>query len=260
MNNGTKIFLKDLESRFNKLDEEWVNREYNQALQNLNLKIVVLDDDPTGVQTVHGVSVYTDWSEESISSGFAEENSLFFILTNSRSFSQEKTTQVHREIAELLVKVSQKTGRDFLVISRGDSTLRGHYPLETQVLRDTIEAESGVVIDGEIIIPFFKEGGRLTVEDTHYVLKGEALIPAAETEFAKDRTFGYSQSHLGNWIQEKTASKYKAGDVEYISLQTIREMDYEQIEKQLHRVTDFQKVVVNALEYSDLKLFMVALA
>ena len=29
-------------------------------------KLVVLDDDPTGVQTVHDVYVYTDWSMESI--------------------------------------------------------------------------------------------------------------------------------------------------------------------------------------------------
>ena len=31
-------------------------------LQNNKLKIIVLDDDPTGVQTVHGISVYTGWT------------------------------------------------------------------------------------------------------------------------------------------------------------------------------------------------------
>ena len=29
-------------------------------------KIVVLDDDPTGVQTVHDISVYTNWEKASI--------------------------------------------------------------------------------------------------------------------------------------------------------------------------------------------------
>lgn len=33
-------------------------------------KIIVLDDDPTRIQTVHGVCVYTNWSEESIRAGF----------------------------------------------------------------------------------------------------------------------------------------------------------------------------------------------
>ena len=92
-------------------------------------KIVVLDDDPTGVQTVSGVSVYTDWSLDSIREGFAEREELFFILTNSRSFTQDETVRVHREISSRLVQVSKETGLDFLVICRGDSTLRGHYPV-----------------------------------------------------------------------------------------------------------------------------------
>ena len=42
-------------------------------------KIIVLDDDPTGVQTVHDVSVYTDWSYDSIKKGFEEDGKLFYI-------------------------------------------------------------------------------------------------------------------------------------------------------------------------------------
>ena len=38
----------------------------NKCTENSRHKIVVLDDDPTGVQTVHGVHVYTDWSISSI--------------------------------------------------------------------------------------------------------------------------------------------------------------------------------------------------
>ena len=59
---------------------------------------MVLDDDPTGVQTVHDVSVYTDWSYESIKKGFEEDNKLFYILTNSRGFTVEQTTRAHVEI------------------------------------------------------------------------------------------------------------------------------------------------------------------
>ena len=75
-------------------------------------KIVVLDDDPTGVQTVHGISVYTDWSYESVKKGFEEENKLFYILTNSRGFTVEQTTRAHVEIGETVAKVSEETGLD----------------------------------------------------------------------------------------------------------------------------------------------------
>ena len=101
-------------------------------------KIVVLDDDPTGIQTVNGVSVYTDWSDDSIREGFKEKNNLFFLLTNSRAMTEEETIATHRLIGERIVKASEEMKIPFLLISRGDSTLRGHYPAETETLRRTI--------------------------------------------------------------------------------------------------------------------------
>lgn len=100
-------------------------------------------------------------------------------------------------------EVSLQEGIPYLLVSRGDSTLRGHYPLETETMKNTIEEISNTKFDGEILIPFFKEGGRLTIDNIHYVQYGEELVPASETEFAKDRTFGFSSSHLGEWIEEK---------------------------------------------------------
>ena len=94
---------------------------------------------------------------------------MFFILTNSRSFSVEETTKVHQDIAARVAKVARELGQDFMIISRGDSTLRGHYPLETQLLADGLTKNEGVVIDGEIICPFFPEGGRYTMDNIHYV-------------------------------------------------------------------------------------------
>lgn len=91
-------------------------------------KIIVLDDDPTGVQTVHDVSVYTDWSYDSIKKGFEEDGKLFYILTNSRGFTVEQTTRAHLEIGETAAKVSEETGIDYVIVSRGDSTLRGTLP------------------------------------------------------------------------------------------------------------------------------------
>ena len=182
----------------------------SQAMEGFHKKLVVLDDDPTGVQTVHDVSVYTDWEEESIRKGFEEKEAMFFILTNSRSFSVEETTKVHQDIAARVAKVARELGQDFMIISRGDSTLRGHYPLETQLLADGLTKNEGVVIDGEIICPFFPEGGRYTMDNIHYVKEQENLVPAGMTEFAKDKTFGYlaqdSAVNSDNTIYEELLS------------------------------------------------------
>ncbi len=240
------------------VDEREVDRELENLRVRLNKKIVVLDDDPTGVQTVHGVSVYTDWKEESIREGFQEPGSMFFILTNSRGMTVPQTTAAHREIARTLVRISVETGREFILISRSDSTLRGHYPLETETLRQEIEQAAGTCFDGEILIPFFLEGGRFTLGNIHYVKEGNQLTPAGLTEFAKDRSFGYNASHLGQWCEEKTKGMFRAEDMTYISLEDLRGRRIDAIVRQLGSVTGFRKVIVNAVDYADVKVFITA--
>ena len=229
---------------------------YQNALKKQNVKVVVLDDDPTGVQTVHGIHVYTHWDQDSIDDGFSEENPLFFILTNSRGLTAEKTKAVHRDIAERVMQSAQKSGKAFTIISRSDSTLRGHFPLETETLREVIESGGSIHFDGEIICPFFLEGGRFTIGNIHYVQEGEMLVPAARTEFAKDATFGYSHSDLGAWCEEKTGGRYPKESTTYIELSTLRACDADRVAEQLMHVRDFQKVVVNATAYEDVKVFL----
>lgn len=245
-------------SLFSQINEVQINLELEKALRKLNRKIIVLDDDPTGVQTVHDVSVYTDWSKSSIADGFAEKNSMFFILTNSRGLTSEESRLVHIQIAQNIQAVSEEIGQDYLLISRSDSTLRGHYPLETAVLKETIEKNSDLRFDAEVICPFFKEGGRFTIENVHYVQYDTELIPVGETEFAKDKTFGYRSSHLGDWIEEKTEGQFKAEKIIYISLEDLRNMRIDRIKAQLMKVKWFNKVVVNAVDYCDIKTFALA--
>lgn len=187
-------------------DTDAVHHALREELRRFDRKVVVLDDDPTGVQTVHDVSVYTDWTEETFRAGLESNDRLFFVLTNSRSFSAGETTRVHREIAEHLAAASQKTGVPFVLISRSDSTLRGHFPLETETLRTELEALLPERYDGEILLPFFLEGGRYTIDNVHYVREGDTLVPAGETEFARDTTFAYRASDLTEWCQEKPAA------------------------------------------------------
>ena len=204
------------------------------------------------------ISVYTDWSIESIREGFAETQRLFYLLTNSRGFTVEQTTAAHREIAARAAAVSRETGISCLIMSRGDSTLRGHYPLETELLKAGAEA-AGQRIDGEILCPFFREGGRFTIGDIHYVRDGDRLIPAGQTEFAKDRTFGYRSSDLKDYVEEKTDGAYPAEQVVSISIEELRKLDLDGIERKLLGVCGFGKVVVNAAADVDVKIFSIAL-
>ncbi len=249
----------DILSSYPSVNEKAVDELLAKEIAGSNKKIVVLDDDPTGVQTVHDISVYTNWSEDSIRKGFAEENKLFYILTNSRGFTAAQTEIAHREIAKAVDAVSKETGKEYIFISRSDSTLRGHYPLETIILKEEYEKNTGKKIDGEILCPFFKEGGRYTIDDVHYVRYGDTLVPAAETEFAKDKTFGYTVSDLKEYVEEKTGGVYKKENVTAISLKDIRALAFDKIEEQLMAVEDFNKIVVNAIDYVDVKIFCVAL-
>ena len=249
----------DVITSYKKIDEAYIDSLLEAEIKASNKKIVVLDDDPTGVQTVHDISVYTSWDKDSIRAGFDEENSLFYVLTNSRGFTAEQTTKAHHEIAAVVDEVAKETGKEYIFISRSDSTLRGHYPLETELLKADYEKNTGKVIDGEILCPFFKEGGRFTIENVHYVKYGDELVPANETEFAKDKTFGYTAATMPEYVEEKTKGEYKKEDVTCISLEDIHNMEIDKIEEQLLAVHDFNKIIVNAVDYVDVKVFCVAL-
>ena len=252
------ISAKILES-YKPIDVAAVDALLAEEIRLNNKKIVVLDDDPTGVQTVHDITVYTDWKKDSILQGFKEKNDLFYVLTNSRGFTAEETTRAHKEIAAVVDEVAKETGREYIFISRSDSTLRGHYPLETKLLGEAYEKNTGKKIDGEVLCPFFKEGGRFTIDNVHYVKYGDELVPANETEFAKDKTFGYTAATMPGYIEEKTGGEFKAESVTCIALEDIHNMDYDKIQAQLMAVKDFNKIIVNAVDYADVKVFCVAL-
>ena len=253
-----KVSKDELFAKIPAVDEAKVDTALNEERDAFDRKIIVLDDDPTGVQTVNGIHVYTDWTEESIAAGFAEENRMFFILTNSRAFQTAQTEEEHRTIAARVAAEARQTGKEFMLISRSDSTLRGHYPLETVTLARTLE-ESGERIDGEVLMPFFKEGGRFTIGDVHYVQEGAELTPAGDTEFARDKTFGYTSSDMKEYIEEKTQGAFRAADVVSISLDDLRAVHVDAITEQIMAVTDFRKLIVNAVDYVDVKVFAIAM-
>ena len=130
-------------------------------------KIVVLDDDPTGVQSVRDVPVLADWSVEELRWGLSQPSPTFFVLTNSRSLPESRAVEMNREIVRSLVEAAEETGTDFVLTSRSDSTLRGHYPAETDALAGALGELRGEEVDGLILCPCFFEAGRITVDDVY---------------------------------------------------------------------------------------------
>lgn len=225
--------------------------------------LVVLDDDPTGTQSVHGLPVVTGWSTDglpaSLTWAFGTGADAVYVMTNSRSVGAEDAARRNREVAAAAFTASRATGRPVGFVSRSDSTLRGHYPLETDVLAECIEAESGEAVDGVVLVPAFGDAGRITVGGVHYTGSEEAgYLPVAQTEFARDATFGYHHSDLREWVEEKTAGRYRAAEVPVLDLRTLRAAPEEAVAR-LTSLSGATPVIVDIVEENDLRLLALAL-
>jgi uncharacterized protein YgbK (DUF1537 family) len=173
-------------------------------------KIVVIDDDPTGSQTVHGCPLLLRWDGATLAAALRHPSPLLFLLANTRALAPAEAEDRVRQICRALRSALAEAGvAQWLVVSRGDSTLRGHFPLEVEV----IAAELGP-FDATLLVPAFLEGGRTTVDGVQ-LLHG---TPVHESPFARDRLFGYSSSFLPAWVAEKSGGRIAAASVERIGL------------------------------------------
>jgi uncharacterized protein YgbK (DUF1537 family) len=187
------------------------------AARSAGRTLVVLDDDPTGTQTVYDVPVVTRWDRNTLEAEFRRELPCFYVLTNSRSLPAREARALHLELGRHLRQAAVAAGRAFTLFSRSDSTLREHFPVETDAL-----AEVCGPFDATILAPYFEAGGRYTLDDVHFVAEGDLLSPAAETPFARDAVFGYRHSNLREWIEEKTAGRVRARDVQSLPVALLR--------------------------------------
>ncbi|XP_047315983.1 uncharacterized protein LOC124919708 [Impatiens glandulifera] len=224
-------------------------------IQKMNQKssktLIVLDDDPTGTQTVHDIEVLTEWSTESLVEQFKKKPNCFFILTNSRALSSEKATALIEGICQnIRVAAESVKNVDYTVVLRGDSTLRGHFPEEA----DAVVSVLGEM-DAWIICPFFLQGGRYTIGDTHYVEYSGGLVPAGETEFAKDASFGYKSSNLREWVEEKTRGRVQASNVASISIELLRKGGPNAVSEHLCSLQKGSICIVNAASERDVAVF-----
>ncbi|MBE0011202.1 four-carbon acid sugar kinase family protein [Arthrobacter sp. AET 35A] len=232
------------------------------AVQASGRILVVLDDDPTGTQSVADLPVLTSWEPSDFAWAFAQRIGgapapAVYVLTNTRSLDPETTASRNREIVTNSLDAATEAGVTIGFVSRSDSTLRGHFPLETDVIAETLLDSTGAQTDGVVMVPAFPDAGRVTIGSVHY-LRGTdgALTPVAETEFAKDATFGFTSSDLGDYVAEKTGGSASA--VIRLDLSIIRG-GAQGIADALIHASDAVPIVVDAVTEDDLRALALGL-
>lgn len=221
--------------------------------------LVVLDDDPTGTQSVHDLPVITGWTVDDLAWALGTGARAVYVMTNSRSLAPGDAKRVNEEVVRNGLEAARRTGAEVAFVSRSDSTLRGHFPLEPDTICDLLAAE-GFDVDGILVVPAFPDAGRITIDSVHYAGNpATGYVPVGQTEFAADASFGYRSSNLAEWVEEKSSGRWKADDVLPITLGTLRG-PREDLVAALSSAHDRQPIVVDCLEENDLRLLALGLA
>ena len=220
--------------------------------------LVVLDDDPTGTQSVANLPVLTRWEKEDLAGAFATGAPAVYVLTNTRSLDEATAAERNREVVAVALAAASEADRHVTFVSRGDSTLRGHFPLETDVLAAEIVAHGGAAPELTLLVPAFPDAGRITVDSVHYwVTDGEAT-PVGETPFAQDATFGFASSNLRDWVAEKTENRIPAADVAALTIDIIR-TGVGAVTTFLRSLPSGSVVAVDVVDESDMRVVALAL-
>lgn len=220
-------------------------------------RVVVLDDDPTGTQTVSDVPVVTAWGEDDIRWALDQNTPGFYVLTNTRSLDEATAASRNLEVLQAVMAAARAKRLEVAFVSRSDSTLRGHFPLEIDVLASGLQ-DYGIPIDGTVLIPAFTDAGRITIDSTHWVRTVNGMIPAGATEFARDPEFGYRSSSLPDYIAEKSRGRWSSDQVVRITLDRLRSGTFLTLAAELRKLQRGRPAVVDAASDEDLRVFALA--
>ena len=217
------------------------------------LLLGVLDDDPTGSQAVHDVQVVTVLAESAYAAALDTPAATCFVLTNTRSLDEPAAVERTTEAARGLLAVARRRGARIQLVSRSDSTLRGHVLAEVAAVQAARRELPGRGFDGVLLVPAFLEAGRVTAGDIHWARTAAGLVPVGQTEFARDSAFGYEASDLRVFVEEKSGGAIRRDQVASIGLADIRSGGPGRVRELLATVADGAWVVVNATDYGDLE-------
>ncbi len=216
------------------------------------MKVVVIDDDPTGSQTVNNCLLLLKWDYSTLVKGFKGESNLFFILANTRSLSENDATLRIQEICNNLKEVIAYESfkkEEIIFVSRGDSTLRGHNFLEPNTINNCLGP-----FDATFHIPAFIEGKRFTVNGYHFVDQ----IPVDQTIFAEDKIFGYKTSNIKNLLFQQSKSKINLDDIQNIKLSDFEILEIDEkniIFQKIKNLKNNIHVILDIENYSQLNKF-----
>lgn len=184
--------------------------------------LIAFDDDPTGTQSVRDLPVLTSWEDADLDWALAQDAPAIYVVTNTRSLAPELAGARVREVAERTLAAARRAGKQVTMVARGDSTLRGHHPLEIDTIAAVMTEAGEGAADLTVLIPAFPAAGRVTVYGVHYYLTGGEAIAVGDSEFARDATFGFASSSLPAWVEEKTGGAIRAEDVVTVPVERVR--------------------------------------
>ncbi len=216
------------------------------------MKIIVFDDDPTGSQTVHDCLLLLKWDYQTLLKGLRNSSNLLFILCNTRSLTEKEASKRITEVCTSLLNVINNEAyslEEFIFISRGDSTLRGHNFLEPEVINKNLGP-----FDATFHIPAFIEGARLTINGRHFVDN----VPAHKTIFAKDKIFGYETNNLRELLYKKSKTKIKLSDIDTLNLSELNVLELDEnneIFSKIKNLNSNQHIIVDSKNYMQLDKF-----
>ena len=248
----------DLLARYPRTEGEALRETIAARLRENRVRMVVIDDDPTGIQTVHGCLLLTDFSSDSVAAALDDETPFFYMLANSRALTEADACRIVREAVEAVLAANRTRHYNLLFVCRSDSTLRGHFPAEPDTMGEVLREQGLVPAMPLLFVPSFFEAGRMTVEGVHYMQQSEQLIPVNETEFANDNVFGYRNARLTEYIVEKGRGSIAPGEVAQIDLPTLRAADPEALAERLRHCAGKRCVAVDSFDYADLRKLSLA--
>ena len=215
-------------------------------------RLLILDDDPTGSQCVAGIDAAFDTDPALLAETLAAPGSAAFVLTNTRALDEAEAVALNRRILAGVLEAGIPA-QGLHVVSRSDSTLRGHVIAEPTAIADELAAH-GIEVDAFVLCPAMLEAGRFTTGDVHYARVDGQAVEVAETDFARDATFGFTSSDLREFLAERSNGAIAAADVLSLSLEDIRTGGPARVREILGGARDRRWVVVNATEYADMEV------
>lgn len=174
---------------------------------------VVLDDDPTGVQTLAGIRVLLSWDAARIRAALADRPAVH-LITNSRALPPDRV----RPLIASAAAAAREARPDARLVLRGDSTLRGHLLEEYLGVCDVLKTGWPVLL----LVPALPTAGRITRDGVHLFVRDGVATPLDATEYAHDGVFAYRSSRLLEWAEERSGRMFSAAEGAELHLDRLR--------------------------------------